>query len=155
MANSTEADLMSIGQHCSVSTCQQIDFLPFTCDCCSRIYCLDHRTYAAHACPQAGSRTTEVIVCPICARGIRLQANQDPNIAFEQHTASGCDPSNYAKVHKKPKCAVSGCKEKLTTVNRYTCRKCNQKVCLKHRHGDDHACDAVQGKKIWYNSPYD
>lgn len=68
MANSNEADLMSIGQHCSVDTCQQLDFLPFKCDCCSKVYCLEHRTYAAHQCPAAGTKECTVFVCPLCAR---------------------------------------------------------------------------------------
>lgn len=140
-----DADLMGIGEHCSVASCMQIDFLPFKCDACSRTYCLDHRTYTSHSCTSAQGKSSEVIVCPMCAKGIRLQPGQDPHIAFDAHTAQDCDPSNYAKVHKKPRCVVSGCKEKLSTVNRFTCKKCNQKVCLKHRHGDDHKCEAVQG----------
>lgn len=47
----------------------------------------------------AGQRVTEVIVCPLCAKGVRLQPGQDPNVAFDQHAAStACDPRNYAKV---------------------------------------------------------
>ena len=80
------ADLMSIGQHCSVASCSQIDFLPFRCDCCSRTFCLEHRTYAAHACPSSGSKVTDIIVCPICAKGIRLKPGQDANDAWEAHT---------------------------------------------------------------------
>jgi predicted nucleic acid binding AN1-type Zn finger protein len=139
------ADLMSLGRHCSVASCKQIDFLPFSCDACGQSYCLEHRTYAAHACRAAGSRTTEVIVCPICARGVRLNG-REPNAAFEEHSRSeGCDPANWARVNRKQRCPVPGCKEKLTTISTYGCKKCGQRVCLKHRLEDDHGCAAVQG----------
>ena len=78
MANSEEKDLMGIGRHCAVETCMQLDFLPFTCDCCSRTFCLDHRNYAAHACPDAKSKETEVIVCPVCAKGARPAGGRCP-----------------------------------------------------------------------------
>lgn len=52
----------------------------------------------------------------------------------------GCDPSNYAKVNKKRKCPVPDCKEKLTSVNTYTCKHCSKDVCLKHRLATDHQC---------------
>lgn len=142
-----DADLLGIGQHCSHEDCRQIDFLPFQCDCCQRVYCLQHRTYEAHKCPNSGSRTTAIIVCPLCAKGIRLQGGKDANQAFEEHTRTDCDPANYAKVHKKPKCPVKGCKEKLATINTYFCKECGQRVCLKHRHGDDHSCKEHKGMK--------
>lgn len=127
------ADLMSLGQHCSVSDCNQLDFLPFKCDCCSRVYCLQHRSYAAHQCLNAASKSLEVIVCPLCAAGVRLRPQEDANAAFERHARTECDPKNYNKVHRKPKCPVSGCREKLTSVNSYMCKACSQTVCLKHR----------------------
>lgn len=40
-----------IGQHCAVDHCNQIDFLPFKCDGCSAIFCLEHRSTEAHGCP--------------------------------------------------------------------------------------------------------
>ena len=139
------ADLMAIGNHCSVGICGQLDFLPFTCDCCQRVFCLEHRSYGAHACPKAGSKSMEVIVCPLCAKAVRLAAGQDANSAFEVHSRTDCDPTNYAKVHKKPRCPVAGCKEKLTTINAYRCKDCGQRICLKHRHPDDHKCREARG----------
>jgi len=56
-----------------------------------------------------------------------------------------CDPSHYAKVHKRPRCPVPGCKERLTTVNSYCCKDCRATVCLKHRFGSDHACPGRAG----------
>ena len=36
---------------------------------------------------------------------------------------------------------MSGCKEKLTTVNTYRCKDCSATVCLKHRFPADHGCE--------------
>ncbi|PVH65067.1 hypothetical protein PAHAL_2G416300 [Panicum hallii] len=31
----------NLGKHCSVGDCNQIDFLPFTCDRCDHVYSLN------------------------------------------------------------------------------------------------------------------
>ncbi|XP_043544107.1 AN1-type zinc finger protein 1 [Chiloscyllium plagiosum] len=41
---------LEIGQQCEVQHCRQLDFLPFVCDGCSGIYCLEHRGKDAHGC---------------------------------------------------------------------------------------------------------
>ena len=56
-----------------------------------------------------------------------------------------CDPANYAKVHRKPRCPVPGCKEKLVASNTYQCRDCATTVCLKHRFAKDHSCSERAG----------
>jgi hypothetical protein len=56
------------------------------------------------------------------------------------HSQSGCDPDNYDRVHKKKRCPVPFCKEKLTTVNQFACKDCGATVCLKHRLAGDHKC---------------
>ena len=43
-------------------------------------------------------------------------------------------------MHKKKRCPVEGCREKLTTISSYTCKDCGATVCLRHRLGSDHAC---------------
>ncbi|PNW78617.1 hypothetical protein CHLRE_09g389750v5 [Chlamydomonas reinhardtii] len=73
-----------------------------------------------------------------------MTSGQDPNALFEQHTRTDCDPANYDRVHKKPRCPVAGCKTKLTTINRYRCKHCSQAICLKHRDPADHRCAEVQ-----------
>ncbi|XP_075069820.1 AN1-type zinc finger protein 1 isoform X1 [Mixophyes fleayi] len=41
---------LEIGQHCDVENCGQLDFLPFVCDGCSRVFCLTHRSRDSHGC---------------------------------------------------------------------------------------------------------
>jgi len=43
-------DLAQIGAHCSLSSCNVLDFLPITCKC-ERIYCSQHISPDHHDCP--------------------------------------------------------------------------------------------------------
>ncbi|KAD0702502.1 hypothetical protein E3N88_43833 [Mikania micrantha] len=130
----------NLGKQCSVDHCKLIDFLPFTCDCCNKVFCLEHRGYSTHQCPNANKNDLTVVVCPLCAKGVHLIPDQDPNITWESHVNTDCDPSNYEKVTNKKKCPVRGCKETLTFSNTIKCRDCTIDHCLKHRFGPDHSC---------------
>ncbi|CAH1445706.1 unnamed protein product [Lactuca virosa] len=130
----------NLGEQCSVNDCKLIDFLPFTCDCCNKVFCLEHRSYSTHECPNANKNDITVVICPLCAKGVHLVPNQDPNITWESHVNTDCDPSNYEKATKKKKCPVRGCKETLTFSNTIKCRDCTIDHCLKHRFGPDHTC---------------
>ncbi|CAN0910029.1 Zinc finger AN1 and C2H2 domain-containing stress-associated protein 11 [Linum grandiflorum] len=129
-----------LGKHCFVDDCKQLDFLPFTCDRCRQVFCLQHRSYIKHNCPTADKNDVTVVVCPLCAKGVRLIGNEDPNISWETHVNTECDPSNYDRVTKKPKCPVKGCRETLTFSNTIKCRECTKDHCLKHRFSLDHSC---------------
>ncbi|XP_007185171.1 AN1-type zinc finger protein 1 isoform X2 [Balaenoptera acutorostrata] len=43
---------LDVGRHCQVEQCRQRDFLPFVCDGCSGIFCLEHRSRESHSCPE-------------------------------------------------------------------------------------------------------
>ncbi|OVA19394.1 zinc finger protein [Macleaya cordata] len=129
-----------LGKHCSVEECKQIDFLPFTCDRCNQVFCLQHRSFVKHHCPNANKQDVTVVICPLCAKGVRLVPEEDPNITWESHVDTECDPSNYEKATKKKKCPVPRCKEILTFSNTIKCRDCTIDHCLKHRFGPDHNC---------------
>lgn len=81
-----------------------------------------------------------VLICPLCAKGVRLIPNEDPNITWESHVNIDCDPSNYQKATKKKRCPAPGCQEVLTLSNKIRCRDCTLEHCLKHRFGPDHRC---------------
>uniref|UniRef100_A0A1D1ZJF8 Zinc finger AN1 and C2H2 domain-containing stress-associated protein 16 n=1 Tax=Anthurium amnicola TaxID=1678845 RepID=A0A1D1ZJF8_9ARAE len=130
----------NLGKHCSVGHCRQIDFLPFTCDRCNQILCLEHRGYAKHSCPNANQQDVTVLVCPLCAKGVHLVSNEDPNATWEAHVNTDCDPSNYQKATNKKRCPVPHCKETLVFSNTIKCRDCSREHCLKHRFGPDHNC---------------
>ncbi|XP_028778642.1 zinc finger AN1 domain-containing stress-associated protein 12-like [Neltuma alba] len=138
MAGGTEA-FPDLGSHCHHVDCNQLDFLPFTCDACSQVFCLEHRSYKSHNCPKSHHRSRKVVVCPTCSMSIETTGyNEDDEKAIlQKHDRSGmCDPSKK----KKPTCSVRRCKEVLTFSNTCTCKNCHLKVCLRHRFPADHAC---------------
>uniref|UniRef100_A0A6U9ILE4 AN1-type domain-containing protein n=1 Tax=Zooxanthella nutricula TaxID=1333877 RepID=A0A6U9ILE4_9DINO len=128
------------GVHCSDPYCRQQDFLPFTCNACNKVFCKDHFKYSAHSCEKGLAATDKrVIVCPLCQVAVPLGAEEDENAAFERHAASdACQPAPPPP--PKPRCPVQGCKEKLTSLNTFSCGTCHKKVCLKHRFEDAHDC---------------
>ncbi|XP_041737062.1 AN1-type zinc finger protein 1 isoform X2 [Coregonus clupeaformis] len=42
---------LDIGKHCNIKSCNQTDFLPFICDACRGVFCLEHRSRDLHSCP--------------------------------------------------------------------------------------------------------
>lgn len=142
IGNGEDADLLSIGAHCSHPECHQLDFLPFQCNACNKIFCQYHRLACDHACPKVDlAGDNQVVVCPLCAKAVKLVPGEDPNVTYTRHSSSSaCDPTNYAKVHRKQRCPVPSCREKLTTVNVHTCKVCGLQTCLKHRLSTDHNC---------------
>ena len=60
------------------------------------------------------------------------------HVTFDRHARGACDPSKHPE--KKKRCPVRGCKEKLSAVNAFECKRCRVEVCLKHRHADAHFC---------------
>lgn len=135
-----------LGRHCSEETCHQLDFLPFNCDGCKKVFCLEHRTYKAHGCPNENHKDVSVLICSVCAKSVKTVFGESSELTMKKHSQSGCDPSNYAKVMKKPKCPVRGCRELLVFSNTYSCNSCRKTVCLRHRFPSDHACGIAVAK---------
>lgn len=123
MRDRTDATL--VGKHCQYEYCNQLDFLPFYCQSCSKTFCLDHRTETAHKCPNEGAWA---------ARRRQAQLNR-PSIGG----ASG--KTLRDKTHEKP-CASSDCKTMVGTslTPGVHCQTCKRDYCLKHRLGEDHDC---------------
>mmetsp|Transcript_99637 Transcript_99637/g.277446 ORF Transcript_99637/g.277446 Transcript_99637/m.277446 type:complete len:256 (-) Transcript_99637:217-984(-) len=137
------AVLSDQGAHCAVASCRQRDFLPFTCDQCGRVFCLEHFRYEAHSCPKAAGKDNCVLVCPLCQKGVRLRPGEDPNATWERHVAVDCEAPEGRAPQKKERCPVQGCRQQLTAINSFSCQKCYRKVCLKHRFEDEHGCAAA------------
>jgi len=130
------------GAHCSHPYCRQVDYLPFTCNLCGGVFCLDHFKPDCHACPKGNLEDKRVIVCPECAAVVRILPGQDENRTFERHKKSDCRPDLYKKRVETKKCPVEGCRQNITSVNSYTCKPCRVTVCIRHRLPEDHACSA-------------
>ncbi|KAL7100767.1 hypothetical protein ACP275_08G015400 [Erythranthe tilingii] len=126
-----------LGRHCQQSDCRQLDFLPFNCDACHNVFCLDHRSYKSHKCPKSDIRSRKVLLCEICSTAVETTGlvGEDEKKLLERHEKSGdCDP----KKKKKPICPVRRCREILTFSNTSTCKSCRMKICLNHRFHADH-----------------
>jgi uncharacterized protein YbaR (Trm112 family) len=146
-------EFVDLGAHCAVGSCRQQDFLPFECDACHQRYCLSHRSYTGHNCPQAAAKDYRVFVCPLCQRSIDVVPTEDANLTWQRHSTSGsCQPKPSSKAHK---CAASRCKTLLTPINSITCPTCGSRVCLTHRYTDQHSCRPQQktsGFLSWFSS---
>ncbi|CAI0455485.1 unnamed protein product [Linum tenue] len=138
MSGGTEA-FPDLGRHCQHKECNQLDFLPFKCQGCQQVFCLEHRSYRAHACPKSDHNSRKVVVCEICSTSIETTGHGElaEKALLERHEKSGqCDP----RKKKKPTCGVRRCKEILTFSNTCVCKTCQMKVCLSHRFPADHQC---------------
>ncbi|XP_073155131.1 zinc finger AN1 domain-containing stress-associated protein 12 [Henckelia pumila] len=138
MGKGTEA-FPDLGSHCQHADCHQLDFLPFSCQACHKVFCLEHRSYVSHDCPNSDCGSRKVVVCEICSHAIETtgHSEEEEKKILEKHEALGeCDP----KKKKKPMCPVRRCREVLTFSNTSSCRICHIKVCLRHRFPTDHNC---------------
>ncbi|KAK1630541.1 hypothetical protein QYE76_004856 [Lolium multiflorum] len=128
-----------LGAHCDREDCNQLDFLPFDCDGCGKVFCAEHRTYLGHGCARATDQGRTVVVCEACGDAIERAAGAGTDAEIlEAHARSrrGCDPARKLK----PRCPARRCKETLTFSNSSVCKGCGHKVCLKHRFPADHEC---------------
>ena len=78
------------------------------------------------------------MVCPLCGLSVKHVEGESIHVTFDRHARGACDPSKHPE--KKKRCPVRGCKEKLSAVNAFECKRCRVEVCLKHRHADAHFC---------------
>ncbi|KAL4581660.1 hypothetical protein LXL04_006186 [Taraxacum kok-saghyz] len=119
-----------LGRHCQLPDCNQLDFLPFKCAGCEKVFCVEHRSYKSHECSNSDHNSRKVVVCDTCSMSIEIPRNRkgvveeedvQNKLILEKHRRSGdCDP----KKKKKPTCGVRRCKEILTFSNTSTCKSC-------------------------------
>jgi predicted nucleic acid binding AN1-type Zn finger protein len=144
-----------LGAHCA--ECGQLDFLPFRCpDCGGRSFCggcrLSHsRCSGAGATsrrsPSSAAGPSSLVVCPLCARGVRVGAGETPDQAHARHSRAECDPSNWQRVHRRPRCAAAGCKATPFPAERVQCGRCGALLCLRHRLPEDHGCPGLERER--------
>ncbi|XP_066936847.1 AN1-type zinc finger protein 2B-like [Clytia hemisphaerica] len=126
-----------LGEHCALLSCKQLDFLPFNCDACSKIFCKDHVSYEKHQCGPGLLKDRKVPVCPLCNQPVSLSATENPDRKVNEHIENDCK-SDLAKHRRSGKCNVKGCKKReLIPVK---CDRCQRNFCLRHRHEADHDC---------------
>lgn len=116
-------DVDLVGKHCEFEYCNQLDFLPFLCQSCSKTYCLDHRTETSHKCTHPGAWA---------------ERRRKAQLA---HRPIGAGRTVRDKVSRKP-CASPECKTEVGTslTPGVHCAVCNRDYCLKHRLKEEHDC---------------
>ncbi|XP_031573546.1 AN1-type zinc finger protein 2A-like [Actinia tenebrosa] len=136
-----------LGQHCTLKTCKQLDFLPMQCDACSETFCKDHVRYADHSCEQAYKKVNQVPICPLCHTPVPVPRGEQPDIKVGEHIDRDCqsDPAVKKRNAFVNKCSVKGCKQK--ELIKVQCESCRENFCLKHRHEQDHSCSSLHTAK--------
>lgn len=129
-------DDQKLGQHCSDPTCRQKDYLPIKCKYCSHVYCTEHFSIDSHHCPEYSKNMKQVFSCPLCNKVIPVNANLSLEECFGIHEATECTGVYVEK--KEERCATKKCPTKLYEHNTYKCKRCNKKLCLKHRMEESH-----------------
>ena len=80
-----------LGARCDAKDCALQDFLPFTCDACHKVFCLEHRVYETHSCPVGRStKDVRVFLCPICNTSIKIKPGEDINLTWARHEQTEC-----------------------------------------------------------------
>merc|ERR1711907_241996 len=135
-----DVDLLSVGTHCSVKHCRQLDFLPFTCDRCQLTTCAEHMNN--HNCSAAKVSDNRVLPhCTVCSKLLMLPAGTNAQAIVKAHVASGCVKyvaPTAAEAARKNRCMHKGCKKKAMIAT--DCKSCHGKFCTGHRFPEDHAC---------------
>jgi predicted nucleic acid binding AN1-type Zn finger protein len=139
-------ELPHIGQNCALRECNQLDFLPISCDACSSVYCLEHYRYERHNCDKAKNRDFQVPVCPLCMEPVVGKRDVLPDIAVSEHIDRNCNGNEALKTKLKTAfkktnlqaCSHRSCKQKDLIY--LECNDCKSRFCIKHRHPSDHSC---------------
>jgi predicted nucleic acid binding AN1-type Zn finger protein len=153
-------NIVATAKHCADPLCKQLDFLPFTCEHCAGVYCLDHRD--KHKCTLNLTEVKTVPKCPVCSQYIMVPVESSVDGIVNDHILSGCkrhllskaDHDRRAEIRKQKTCGVPGChNERTTKYDTLICDICKGQYCLTHRLRDDHNCDKIlKDKPIINNS---
>ena len=122
-------EFTNIGCHCQLPECGKHDFLPFQCDLCKKSYCLEHKDYNSHICPNY----------------------QDPSSNNNQL------PKKKKRKIVKYQCCQENClKNNQVPIN---CLKCDRNYCMTHRYAESHNCPSLNNIRnnnrhmLSYNKP--
>jgi AN1-type zinc finger protein 2 len=125
-----------LGSRCSVSTCRQHDFLPFTCSVCSKQFCDTH--HRLHDCDAKAKNVQKVpLVCPTCKDVVQVVPYDCPTARKAAYLA---EHDCFGKRERSRRCQHSGCRTR--PLVRIQCSRCARNFCIPHRSEIDHHCRA-------------
>ncbi|KAI0831800.1 hypothetical protein BC628DRAFT_1407410 [Trametes gibbosa] len=111
------SEIVHIGAHCALSSCNLNDFLPIRCKC-DRLYCRDHIQPDAHACPV-------------------LVQHPQPDAGPSFPKLQQCADKSCTKPSLEAYIADA---EDTTDRSPALCRGCGQAFCAEHREPKTHSC---------------
>uniref|UniRef100_A0A7S2TG68 AN1-type domain-containing protein n=1 Tax=Lotharella oceanica TaxID=641309 RepID=A0A7S2TG68_9EUKA len=141
-------DLNHVGKHCALKECNQLDFLPFRCGHCKRSFCLNHYKPEDHSCSEyKPPRPPVIAVCKDCKRSITQVGDESLEALFQRHFDSGeCKKFKVTKPYCCSYIKKNGRPCKKREFDPIECKKCHKNFCIKHRHAEDHDCEALKKK---------
>lgn len=87
-------EFADVGCHCQYPQCGRQDFLPFHCEYCKKSYCLAHKDYSSHECPDY----------------------KDPSVIYQ--------PKKKKKKSTRHRCCFENCKNtNMVPINCMKCHK--------------------------------
>lgn len=137
---------MEIGEHCNLSTCGRLSFLPVSCPLCTTVFCESHFLPEQHICTKASS-TSKVLSDDELLRRIASTGSSGRLPCQKQ----GCKKLSF-EVRNQPAAsstpASTAATTTTTTFNRaFThaaprCERCKGLFCAIHRSATSHGCTA-------------
>ncbi|XP_018345470.1 PREDICTED: AN1-type zinc finger protein 2B isoform X4 [Trachymyrmex septentrionalis] len=143
--NVIKMEFPNLGEHCSESTCNRLDFLPLKCDACQGIFCTDHITYTTHSCPSAYKKNIQVPVCPLCDVPIPIKRGDLPDVAVGLHIDNDCRESRRKHRHPTDHACI-GAEEALRLRRLEALNKKSQtKISPNSSNSNSHPFRSLQG----------
>eukprot|EP00922_Rhytidocystis_sp_ex-Travisia-forbesii_P008473 GHVS01012448.1.p1 GENE.GHVS01012448.1~~GHVS01012448.1.p1 ORF type:complete len:446 (+),score=52.00 GHVS01012448.1:160-1497(+) len=105
---------LDVGAQCSQTDCNQLDFLPFLCAHCNKLFCSTHRTPVSHEC--SACHVSEDLPGSECNFPGRTPSDSSSNITADRsgETLVVCDQCNVACVLVSDSLAPEEVERRLT-----------------------------------------
>lgn len=125
--------LLVIGEHCSVEWCNQLDFLPYTCQDCKGTFCFEHYQRSDHSCQAVPKSRRTIPLCPVCSLPVPARNGEDLNCAMERHILSKCPTKTQLRKNCCSFVRTNGKQCTRKTLQPIYCKSCRKQFCLTHR----------------------
>ncbi|GMS85828.1 hypothetical protein PENTCL1PPCAC_8003, partial [Pristionchus entomophagus] len=96
-----KAESPDLGKQCGVKSCNQLAFLPITCNECRCSFCELHFAFEAHSCQRSLSQDARVPSCQLYSKPVPTPKRQRPDAVMNDHL------SKYCEVYRKKRIFVS------------------------------------------------
>merc|ERR1712110_328514 len=113
----SKMELPHLGTHCSLPTCNRLDYLPFKCNNCAENFCENHWKSGQHNCSKS----------PV-----------EHSSTFDNVAEKTTITTVKKKKPKQNPCKMPNCSGH--NLVRMGCGECGLNFCVKHRFPDEHQC---------------